>query len=138
MAQGGNVTVSGPILEDKVAGLLSCVKWIPGVKEVNNNLEVHEEAGNHPALQGGRERQGHQFEFFQENWAPAVRLVAGLVGASLALYGGGRRDAVGAGLGTASVLLLTRGITNVDFSRMAGLGDEHKTDDQRHQSCLDF
>jgi hypothetical protein len=73
MAQGGNVTLSGPILEDEVAGLLSCVKWIPGVKEVNNNLEVHEEAGNHPALQGGRERQGHQFEFFQENWAPAVR-----------------------------------------------------------------
>lgn len=131
MAQGGNVTLSGPILGDEVAGLLSCVKWIPNVKDVTNNLEVHEEAGNHPALQGGRERQGHQFEFLQENWSPAARLVAGLVGASLAAYGGTRRDAVGDGLGTAGVLLLTRGITNLDFSRLAGLGDEPKTDDQR-------
>jgi hypothetical protein len=130
-AYDGNVALSGPILEDEVAGLLSCVKWIPGVKNVNNNLEVHEEAGNHPALQGGRERQGHQFEFFQENWSPAARVVAGLAGASLAVYGGTRRDALGAGLGTAGILLLTRGITNVDFSRLAGLVEGQKTDDQR-------
>jgi hypothetical protein len=131
MSQGGNVTLSGPILEEEVTDLLSCVKRIPGVKEVNNKLEVHEEAGNHPALQGGRERQGHQFEFLQENWSPAARLVAGLAGVSLAVYGGTRRDALGAGLGAAGVLLVTRGITNVDFSRLAGLGEREKTDDQR-------
>lgn len=126
MAQGGNVTLSGPILADEVAGLLSCVKWIPGVKEVNNNLEVHEEAGNHPALQGGRERQGHRFEFLKENWSPTARLVAGLAGASFAVYGGTRRGALGAGVGTAGMLLLTRSITNVDFSRLAGLGEGHQ------------
>jgi hypothetical protein len=130
-AQSGNVTLSGPILEDEVTDLLSCVKWLPGIKELNNNLEVHEEGSNHPALQGERERQGHQFEFLQENWSPAARLVAGLAGASLAVYGGTRRDVLGAGLGTAGLLLLTRGITNVDFSRLAGLGEGNKADDQR-------
>jgi hypothetical protein len=128
--QSGNITLSGPILEHEVSDLLSCVKSIPGVKELNNNLEVHEEGSNHPALQGERRRQGHQFEFLQENWSPSARLVAGLAGASLAVYGGARRGALGAGLGTAGLLLLTRGITNVDFSRLAGFGAVEKTEDQ--------
>lgn len=115
----GNVSLSGPILADEVPHLLSCVKWIPGVKDVNNNLEVHEQEENHPALQGGRERQGSRFEFFQENWSPTARLLAGAAGASLAVYGGTRRSALGAGLGAAGLLLMTRGITNVNFTHLA-------------------
>lgn len=118
-AQDGNVTLSGPILASEVPHLLSCVKWVPGVKDVTNNLEVHETAGNHPALQGGRERQGGRFEFFQENWSPTARLLAGAAGASLAVYGGTRRNALGAGLGAAGLLLTTRAITNTDFSHLA-------------------
>jgi gas vesicle protein len=118
-AQNGNVTLSGPVLADEVPHLLSCVKWIHGVQDVSNNLEVHEEAGNHPALQGGRERQGSRFEFFQENWSPAARLLAGAAGASLAVYGGTRRDTLGAGLGAAGLLLTTRAITNTDFTHLA-------------------
>ncbi len=120
-SENGKVTLSGPILEAEVDHLLTCVKALQGVNEVTNNLEVHREAGNHPALQGGRERQGHQFEFLQENWSPAARFVAGATGASLAVYGGIRRDALGAGLGAAGLLLLTRGITNTEFKRLAGL-----------------
>ena len=133
----GNVSLSGPILKDEVAGLMSCVKWIPGVKGVSNNLEVHEEAGNHPALQGGRERKGYEFEFLQENWSPSARLIAGVAGASLAVYGGTRRDALGAGIGAAGVLLLTRGITNTEFRSLAGLGDEQKADDERTSPAHD-
>lgn len=118
-AQNGNVTLSGPILANEVAPLLSCVKWVPGVKDINNNLEVHEEAGNHPSLQGGRERLGNRFEFFQENWSPAARVLAGAAGASLAVYGGTRRSALGAGLGAAGLLLMTRGITNANFTNLA-------------------
>jgi hypothetical protein len=82
---------------------------------------VHEETDNHPALQGGRKRRGDRFEFMQENWSPAARFVAGAAGASLAVYGGRRRDALGAGLGAAGLLLLTRGITNTEFKRLGGL-----------------
>jgi len=125
-AENGNVTLSGPILEAEADNVLSCVKWIPGVNDITNNLEVHKEAGNHPALQGGRERQGSQFEFLQESWSPAARLVAGVAGASLAAYGGTRRDVTGAGLAAAGLLLLTRGITNTEFKRLAGLGDDEQ------------
>ena len=121
-AQNGNVTLSGPVLTAEVPELLGCVNRIQGVDEVTNNLELHVEPGNHPALQGGRERQGDRFEFFQENWSPAARLVAGAAGASLAAWGGVRRDALGAGLGAAGLLLLTRGITNTGFKDMVGLG----------------
>ncbi len=136
-AKDGNVTLSGPILEDEVPGLLSCVKSTHGVNDVNNNLEVHKEAGNHPALQGGRKRQGYQFEFLQENWSPAARLVAGVAGASLAVYGSTRRDALGAGLGAAGLLLLTRGITNTEFKRLAGLGDVQNADGKTTQPDRD-
>ena len=118
-AQDGNLTLSGPILASEVPHLLSCVKWVHGVKDINNNLEVHEEAGNHPALQGGRERQGSRFELLQENWSPTARLLAGAAGASLAVYGGTHRNALGAGLGAAGLLLTTRAITNTGFSHLA-------------------
>src|SRR2546423_333912 len=38
------------------------------------------------------------------------------------LVGRVRRDALGAGLGAAGLLLLTRGITNADFMHLTGLG----------------
>ncbi|MDQ3665873.1 MAG: BON domain-containing protein [Acidobacteriota bacterium] len=136
-AEDGYVTLSGPVLEGEVDNLLTRVKQVQGVNEVANALEVHKEAGNHPALQGGREPQGHQFEFLQENWSPAARFVAGAAGASLAVYGGMRRDALGAGLGAAGLLLLTRGITNTEFKRLAGLDEGPKTDDNRVHSDRD-
>jgi hypothetical protein len=117
--QEGNVTLSGPVLASEVSHLLFCVKWVSGVKDVTNNLESHEEAGNHPALQGGREHPRNRFEFLQENWSPTARLLAGAAGASLAVYGGTRRNALGAGLGAAGLLLTTRAITNTEFSHLA-------------------
>jgi hypothetical protein len=118
-AQDGNVTLAGPILANEAPHLLTCVSWVPGVKDVTNNLEVHEEAGNHPALQGGRERHGARFPLFQQNWSPTARLLAGAAGASLMAYCGARRDALGTGLGTAGFLLTTRAITNTGFSNLA-------------------
>jgi hypothetical protein len=125
-ALNGAVTLSGPILVEEMPELLKCVNGVRGVKQVINNLEAHEQADNHPALQGGRERQGAHFEFFQENWSPAARVLAGAAGASLAAYGGVRRDALGAGLGTAGLLLLTRGITNTGIQRLAGFGSSQE------------
>ena len=121
-AHDGVITLSGPILTDEVPYLLACVNRVSGVNEVINNLEPHATADNHPALQGGREREGSRFEFMQENWSPAARFIAGAVGASLAAYGGTRRGALGAGLGTAGLLLLARGVTNTGFSQLWQLG----------------
>jgi hypothetical protein len=91
-AQNGRVTLSGPILTAEVPELMTCVNNMKGVNEVINQLELHEEAGNHPALQGGRERTGERFDLFQNHWSPTTRLL------------------VGAGVGAASILLLKRGM----------------------------
>ena len=66
------------------------------MNEVINDLDPHATADNYPALQGGRERQGSRFEFFQDNWSPAARFLAGALGGALAAYGGKRRNALGA------------------------------------------
>ena len=126
-AQNGNITLAGPILESEVAGVLDLMGGLRGVHDVVSNLEAHEAAENHPALQGGRERQGDRSEFMQENWSPSARLLAGAAGATLAAYGGVRRDALGAGLGAAGLLLLTRGIANTGFKQLVGLGSDGRT-----------
>lgn len=125
-SQNGVVTLTGPIMTAEAPGLLATVNRVSGVNEVVNNLEPHAESENHPALQGGRERQGSRFEFMQENWSPAARFVAGTLGASLAAYGGVRRGALGAGLGAAGLLLLTRGVTNTGFGHLLHLGASDK------------
>lgn len=119
----GKVTLNGPILQDEVPDLLKAVSSIGGVKDVEDHLEVHEEPGDIPALQGEGNRPGNRIEFMQEHWSPAARLAASAGGAALALYGGKRRDAVGAGVGAAGLLLLARGVTNVELKRMAGLAE---------------
>lgn len=51
-ADQGHVTLSGPVLADEVDELLSCVSSVRGVAGVESQLEVHEQAGDVPGLQG--------------------------------------------------------------------------------------
>src|SRR3979411_1607769 len=44
-ANCGQLTLSGPILEDEVHPLLHAVKHVPGARGVENRLEVHKEPG---------------------------------------------------------------------------------------------
>ena len=48
----GRVTLRGPALANEVDELISCVESVRGVNEVDNQLEVHEQAGGISALQG--------------------------------------------------------------------------------------
>lgn len=84
-ANNGNVTLSGPILAAEVSGLLDCVNAISGVRSVESRLEVHETAGSHPSLQGGRDL--HNYERSKAGWSPSTRVMAGLAGGGLLLYG---------------------------------------------------
>ena len=51
-ADGGRVTLRGPALASEVDEILGAVAAVGGVEEVDNQLEVHERAGDIPSLQG--------------------------------------------------------------------------------------
>jgi len=85
-ARDGVVTLEGPILASEMQGLLRAVRGLRGVRDVENRLDAHETAGNHPALQGGVPRPGERIEFLQERWGPAARLCAGAAGVAAAAW----------------------------------------------------
>jgi osmotically-inducible protein OsmY len=52
-ARDGCVILHGPVLKDEVDRLLSGVSSVRGVRGVENQLEVHDQPGDIPSLQGG-------------------------------------------------------------------------------------
>ena len=120
-ARGGEVTLSGPILEHEVDRLMQCVSGVRGVSNVVNELEPHKTAGGISSLQGGVPRESRS-EFMQQNWSPAARLTAGAAGTAALTYGLAKRDALGLGLGVAGAALLARSATNIEFQRLFGFG----------------
>jgi osmotically-inducible protein OsmY len=52
LANNGEVTLRGNVLADEVQTLIYTVRDVPGVTRVDNQLQVHAEAGNIPNLQG--------------------------------------------------------------------------------------
>lgn len=121
---GGRAILAGPVLRDEVDDLLAVAASVRGVSEVENRLEVHDEPGDVPGLQGGVERTGERFELMQEHWSPAARLLVGAAGGGLALYGAARRGRLGAALGSIGLGMLVRGLTDVPIPRLAGLDRE--------------
>jgi uncharacterized membrane protein len=116
-ARNGLITLSGPILAEELEEFLATVRSVGGVTDIENRLEVHQNADKHPALQGGRPRPGEA----AANWSPTARLLAGTVGSALAVYGTKRRGTFGTTLGTVGIGLLARGLTNKEMTRLVGV-----------------
>jgi uncharacterized membrane protein len=122
-AEGGHITLSGPILAEEVRPLLRCVRRVSGVRAVSDRLSVHEDASHVSALQGGQPAPGSRFELMQENWAPAARLAVGSLGAGLmASAVRVRGTALCALLGVTGGALVARAATNMSLSKLLGLG----------------
>jgi osmotically-inducible protein OsmY len=51
-ANNGVVTLRGQILANELPKVLRATRYVRGVKSINNQFEVHEEAGNIPSVQG--------------------------------------------------------------------------------------
>ena len=116
----GRVTLTGPVLADEVDGLVSCVRNVPGVTDVVNRLDVHREAGDLPALQGGTARTGARSELFQDNWSPTLRLLAGAVGVGLMGNCLAQRGLTACLLGTVGLGLFLRATTNTSVGEAVG------------------
>jgi uncharacterized membrane protein len=126
-ASQGTVTLRGPILERECGRALRAVRAVPGVHGVRDELEHHEQAGDVPGLQGGRQRV-QRIDIAQEHWAPATRLMVGLVGASMALYGLGRRSLTAPLFVAAGGALVARAATNMETRRLLGWGGRRSID----------
>jgi len=120
----GRVTLDGPVLEHEADRLIDRVRHVRGVRDVESRLKRHEHADGVPGLQGGSPPAEDRFELRQENWSPAARLLTGVTGGALAVYGlatSQRRDAVARALGLAGLALVTRSATNEPFKRLVGI-----------------
>ncbi|MDQ3944311.1 MAG: BON domain-containing protein, partial [Actinomycetota bacterium] len=136
VARDGRVTLSGPILGDDVRQVLRGVRDVPGVRDVENRLDVHEHAGSVPGLQGDGGQPPPPVpkpELLQRHWAPGPRFLAGAAGGTLAAFGARRRDLMGTVLGLSGGALLARAATNLPLERLTGVRanrraiDVHKT-----------
>lgn len=121
-ATDGRVVLSGPVLADEINRLVESVSSIKGVVDVENRLEVHEQAGSVPGLQGGRASRGESWDVMQSNWSPATRLLVGAAGGALAVYATRRRGLIGAMAAPLGLGLVSRALTNLDIKRMVGAG----------------
>src|ERR687892_2148790 len=118
----GRVTLRGPILADDHHRLVRRVRSVPGVREVTDQLDVHDDPDHVPGLQGRPRppRGGEVFELLQTNWSPTARLFGGLGGATMALWGVRRLDLLGTLLLAGGVALVARAVAN---EPLADLGE---------------
>jgi hypothetical protein len=85
VVRDGAITLSGAVLEYEAQELVSGVGTIRGVKSVCDHLVRHRDAAGIPSLQGGREHSAGAADFLRREWPPALRVLAGVAGASLGL-----------------------------------------------------
>jgi hypothetical protein len=111
--RAGRAVLSGPILADEVENLLETVNTVRGVLEVENQLEVHQQAEGLPALQGGSTRHGgHRGTVVEENQgSPTSKVLIGLAGGWLMARAIKRNHLTSLVAGVLCVGLSARGLT---------------------------
>lgn len=87
IARDGMITLAGAVLEAEAEPLVSGVATVPGVSKVCDHLLRHRDAADVPSLQGGRERHPGLVPVLSQEWPPAFRMLAGIAGGGLGLYG---------------------------------------------------
>ncbi len=115
----GRVTLRGPVLADDLDQLVRRVRGVPGVREVVDQLDVHDEPGGG---RGRRPRSGEVLELLQSRWSPSARLFAGLSGAAMVVWGLRRLDLSGIVLTAGGVALMVRGISGEPRAAIEAVG----------------
>lgn len=122
-ADGGRVSLSGPILREDEDSIVKTAMRTRGVHGVDNQLQMVDDPQDIPALQGSPSpRRQARPEWAQRNWSPATRLLSSVGGSLLTLYGLTRRGVAKPVLSTAGMVLTARGMTNLDTRSLLGLG----------------
>jgi BON domain len=79
-ANGGEVTLRGPVLATEAGDVVAAAASVRGVSSVRNELEPHESAEGISALQGKGRRTGPALDILQRNWAPATQALVAAAG----------------------------------------------------------
>jgi uncharacterized membrane protein len=127
-ADSGVVILQGPILQSEVAAAKRAATTTRGVRHVVDELQVHEQAGGVPALQGGTPRGARGFngggldvpDIAQSHWAPSTRFLVGAGGATLALRALTRGGLASPLLLAGGAALLARAVTNRHLGELVG------------------
>jgi len=123
VSSGGIVLLSGMVAAHEHDALVGAVRMLRGVHGVNNDLDIrHGADDNAQPLAGLATSHGHTFELMQENWSPAARLLASAGGAWLTACGVRRGGVLGSVKTMLGAALFLRGVTNLDLSRLTGIG----------------
>ena len=120
-AGDGTVILQGPILAQEMDRLLRTVRYMQGVKSIENRLRAYQSSEHVSSLQGGTPRSSRS-ELFQDRWTPALRVAAGGLGGALMIHGLRSKGAVKM-CGVAGSALLARSVANRSFAEMLGLGN---------------
>ncbi len=128
---GDRVVLSGPILAHEVDQLLQAVHSVRGVDTVENRLEIHEEPGTVPGLQGSGRTPAERGMCMQETWSPAARLLGSSIGAGLMLRAVRSPGLLNLGLGALGLGLFTRAATNMETRRLVGKTERRGIDIQK-------
>lgn len=127
-AQDGCITLNGPVFSHEKQQLLESVRTVPGVRSIDDALQVHENALGVPSLQGeGRPRQAHN-SLLQGNWPPAWRAMATVGGGALGAYGLRNRSAMGLAAAALGVGLLARGMAKMQGRQATGTSGVHSVE----------
>ena len=103
--------------------ILKATSRTRGVHGVENRLQVFDDPSDIPSLQGSSSpRKGAIPEWQQGYWSPAMRLLSGVGGSLMTLYGMRRRGLAKPLLSTAGLALATRSVTNLDPRSLLGVG----------------
>lgn len=110
------------LIADKLASLRARSSKFAGKasRDLGNRARglAHEARKGNLFVKASDATHNNTFEFMQQNWTPAARVVAGVTGGALALYGVSRRGIPGAAAGTAGAGLLARSISNMQLAQL--------------------
>jgi hypothetical protein len=104
----GCVELKGPVLADEHRRIVRAVSHVPGVREIDDDLDVHETAGDIASLQG----EHTPVHRIVRAWTPATRLLIGMGTMGLAIASLFRGHPLAFLLGGAGVLAVARSIAH--------------------------
>jgi len=123
-ADGSYIYLSGPALREDRDAILKAAARTRGVSGVEDELQLFDNPEDIPALQAGASMSNQMSsQMQQQNWSPATRLLSGVGGSLLTLYGLRRSGLSKPLLSTAGLIITARSVTNMDTRSLLGVGE---------------